>query len=262
MLRFTYLLLLFCVVIGISSCDKDDDESYNNYPFDWDITIQPEEDFYLIVEVHADSYHDYLIRDISVISKQALVELRFNNREMYIGEFQMNHITGYYDYHIMYPAGFEGFTDPFDTQISYELILANKTVSGSLQFPSRYTDVPIDYTNDEDFYLSWELANNPGFQELWVDFQDDYDNHVTYYKELSESAREHTMVRNLWSALDEGIWTVINLAAFNYEYQNGGMICYISDYETWGGNKSKETLNRQRKDRIGRILSQQIVLPK
>jgi hypothetical protein len=246
------------VIFNFTACDKDDKS--NHLPLIWDILLQPEEDFYLIVEFEQENLDRWLEVYISFLSKDPIQAVYINNAALDIYEFDWSNVTGYYNYDLYLWNYNEILGNPFDQEISYKLVYANKTVTGSLKVPSRPVLSDYEFDPNNDLTINWQLTNNPKLQELWVRLND-WDNYATYYKKLSKTTRNHTVPKTIWAIFDDIIpWTSAEISAFNYKYQSGGMICYISSDDIGSGDKQGN--QRPAKDRIKQILNKEIVLPK
>lgn len=220
--------ILLIMMFILFSCDSD---SSKTVPSELEIMVNPVEDFYLLFEIE-----DYLgprltdprIRVVSLFPLEALylddVQIPIDSWSFVDYQSTTHHI---YSFEIPHSS----LETDVGVSYNYRMDFEDQSIVGSLQMPDLDLEQISDFDPNGDLSQNWELDQNPDKLELEADFRtiaQTVQSSRRYYKNLSVSAREHTISKSFWESLGwlDQIWMVVY--AVNYEYKDGGLVIFTN----------------------------------
>lgn len=257
MKRALFIFILLLCVLCLTSCDR---RSGKGLPSMFDTYLEPEEDFYLIVEYYNDLDSNYGEMRVDLVSKYRLQSLRLNETLLPIYGFSYLESSGAYSYSFDLSSLHGAFIGGYNEELAYQIMFERKTVSGLLQTPAEYSCEIPEFDNEQDYTVSWNLGSNPRAQQIDLSMYIDGYSHFSYSKKLTPSSRSYTLPKEMWNKLGVATNEDVKLQASNYQYTQGGLVWIIS-----AGGYSKWSYNKQRKtglERIQELINKEITLPK
>lgn len=230
MKHIVIFLMLVIMALSIISCDEREGESA--VPSLVDMFLDPEDDFYLVLEYDEDVHRDDTYVYCSLITDRKFEELWINNDRIYPDYMNYNNTTGYYwyDFDMDYLDG--ALPSGYNEEIVYKVVLEGKTVNGSLVMPAEYVLNPPSFDHTQDYGLNWTLAEDPQVQSIALSLEaTDENNYYDYSFELKPTDRAFTFNKSLWSDYQPAEDIDLVLTASNYQRTQGGVVWFVSSYE-------------------------------
>lgn len=257
MKRALFIFILLLCILCLTSCDR---RSGKGLPSIIDAYLEPEEDFYLIVEYYNDLDSSYREMRVDLVSKYQVQSLRLNETSLPIYNFSYLESSGAYSYDFDLSNLHGAFIGGYNEELAYQIMFERKTVSGLLQTPAEYSCEIPEFDNDQDYTVSWTLERNPRAQQIDFNMYIDGISHFWYRKELSPSSRSYTLSKKMWNELGVATNEEVKLEASNYQYTQGGLVWIISagGYSNWSYNKPRKS----GLERYQELINKEIVLPK
>ena len=235
-----WLLLLLLPLLLLTSCtDKDED-----YPNFMEPLISPERDFYLVVQNRTDIFNDSNYQDLylRVVCKELCQTLKLNGHSFPRDSYTYDLSNKYYT--VNFDAGDDDWMilDENERNLSYEIILPNRSISGTIKFPAPIAVSFPEYNPLQNYSLNWTTPENPGFFTNGLSLSDVDDNDISASGRLGKDIRSYTWNKEIWKDLAALRWVYVDLAAHNYKYEHKGMVWVMRSKE-----KSSSHYSRARK---------------
>ncbi len=252
-----FLLMLMIMALSIISCDKR--EGDDGVPTLIEVLLDPDEDFYLVLEYNKDFDRDDTNAYCSLITNKRLEELWINTDRVYPDYMSYNNLSGYYwyDFNLDYLDG--ALPSAFNEEIVYQLKLEGKTVNGSLVMPAEYILNPPSFDPAQNYGLVWTLAEDPKAQNISISLEDTNSYYYDYSFELEPTDRAYTFNKSLWSDYQPAEDFEVDLEAHNYQRTKGGVVWFISTYRLEEYNWNTKSPHQLR---IEKLLRGEDPLPK
>jgi hypothetical protein len=258
MKRIVILLMLVIMALSIISCDKRDGDS--GVPTLAEVVLDPDEDFYLILEYGKDLNRDDTDVDCSLITNKRLEGLWINTDRVNPDYMNYSNLTGYYWYEFDLDYLNGALPSAFNEEIVYQIKLEGKTVTGSLVMPAEYVLNPPSFDPAQNYEVDWTLADDPQAQSISLSLEDtDRSYYYNYGFVLKPTKRTHSFNKSLWSDYQPDEDFDVYLEASNYQRTNGGVVWFISSYRYEEYHWNTKSPHQQR---IEKLLRGENPLPK
>ncbi len=227
MSKLVYLCFVFIILVSLCSCGDSDKMGY---PSAVDVYLNPVEDFYLFVQAYSDDNGNWDTY-VDLLSKNPLESLKLNGESIPIRRMSYDGRTGYYT-HGFLDTGSEFFqTEHFDTSVDYMIEFSNKSISGSVLFPSQHLVSHSEFDEDSDWEIEWALTEDPDIQSISSYFCARDNNEISTNKEIDATVRDNRIPHSVWALLDD-IWiSEFSLSATNYAYDDKGFVGFTGYYD-------------------------------
>lgn len=225
--KLFYLFLVSIILVSLCSCGDSDKKGLISAI---DVYLNPVEDFYFFVQAYSDDYGNW-DNYVDLLSKNPLQSLKLNGESIPISRMSYDGRIGYYIYGFL-ETGSEFFqTEHFDTSVDYMIEFSNKSISGSLLFPSQHLVSHSDFDEDSEWEIEWALTEVPDVQGVSSYFLASDDNEISTDKELDATVRDYRIPQSVWASLDD-IWiSEFSLSATNYAYVDKGFVSFTAYYD-------------------------------
>lgn len=248
MKRLVTLFLLVLMALSIVSCDKR--EGDDGLPTFMEAYLDPEEDFYLVLEYAKEADRDDSDVYCTVITQRRLEGLSINSHTIPVGNMNYNNIAHcyYYNMDMYYLSG--ALPSDYNEEIVYQLNLEGKTVSGSLTMPAEYILNAPTFDPTQNYGLVWNLSDDPKAQGATLQLKDTNGYYYHYSFDLKPTDRAYSFSKNLWSEYQPQEDFEISLEAHNYQKTKGGIVWFISSYTEEHSSWNKKTAHQQRVEKL------------